>query len=70
MIIRKHTLKSVRGFTLIEMAIVILLVGVAVAAAAPLYNQYIKEQELQKTRANIELVSTAAYMAVIRCQPR
>ncbi len=55
----KHTLKSIRGFTLIEMSVVIMLMGVALAAAAPLYNQYIKEQELQKTRDHIELVSAA-----------
>lgn len=47
------------GFTLIEMALVIMIIGIGVAAFAPLYGLYIKEQRLQTTRNNIEAITSA-----------
>lgn len=47
------------GFTLIEMAIVMIILGAAVAAFSGVYQVYLKEQAERKTQANIAIISEA-----------
>lgn len=47
------------GFTLVEMAVVMIIIGIAVAAAAPLYSVHMKKVAMQETRQNIEDVTNA-----------
>lgn len=51
--------KSGAGFTLLEMAIVVLIFGVALAAFAPAYKLYLTQQEQEKTQSNIEYITSA-----------
>lgn len=45
----KNSKKSQSGFTLIEMAIVTLIIGIAIAAMSPLFTQYISSQQQLET---------------------
>ena len=51
-----HTLKKHQssGFTLIEMAISTLLIGLAIASLAPIYKVYIRQQQIKTTSNNID----------------
>lgn len=51
--------KSCRGFTLIEMAVVIMIVGLLVASLTPLYGLYQKQQEMDKTQINVTVAISA-----------
>lgn len=48
-----------RGFTLVEMAMVIIIIGVAIAAGGPFYSSYMKKKAFEKTKENIEEISGA-----------
>ncbi|MCC7304782.1 MAG: prepilin-type N-terminal cleavage/methylation domain-containing protein [Alphaproteobacteria bacterium] len=54
--LKKLTLAN-RGFTLIEMSIVIMLLGIAVAAFAPLYKLYQQKKAADITEKNISFVA-------------
>ena len=45
------------GFTLIEMAVVIMILGIAIAAATPLYKQYLTDREREATEDVIRMAS-------------
>lgn len=45
-------LRSNKGFTLIELMIVIAILGVLAAVAIPYYNQYIENSKMRVTRSN------------------
>ena len=47
------------GFTLIEMAIVIMLLGLIIASAAPAYKLYLNHKATEETQANIEQITAA-----------
>ena len=47
------------GFTLVEMAMVTIFIGIVVAAAAPLYSAHMKKKAMERTQQNIETISTA-----------
>lgn len=51
--------KSCKGFTLIEMAIVIMIVGLLVASLTPLYGLYQKKQEIETTETNVTVAISA-----------
>lgn len=51
--------KSCRGFTLIEMAIVVMIIGVLIASLSPLYARYQENQRVQATQANINTAISA-----------
>lgn len=47
-------LRSNKGFTLIELMIVIAILGVLAAVAIPYYNQYIENSKMRVTRTNYD----------------
>ena len=47
------------GFTLIEMAIVILILGVGIAAFVPLYNVHLKKERVEATQKHVEMATEA-----------
>jgi len=47
-------MKDRKGFTLIELMIVIAILGVLAAVAIPFYNQYIENSKMRITRSNYE----------------
>ncbi len=47
-------LRSNKGFTLIELMIVIAILGVLAAVAIPYYNQYIENSKMRVTRSNYD----------------
>jgi prepilin-type N-terminal cleavage/methylation domain-containing protein len=51
--------KSSKGFTLIEMAIVILIVGLAVAALMPVYSIYVNQQRTSATTSHVNAAISA-----------
>ncbi len=51
--------KSCRGFTLIEMAIVIMIIGLLVASLTPLYTRYQETKQNQATQAHINTAISA-----------
>lgn len=50
---------SCRGFTLIEMAIVIMVIGLLVASLTPLYGLFQKQQEIETTQVNVTVAISA-----------
>lgn len=55
----KRSFMNEKGFTLIEMAIVVLLLGLAVAALSPLYKIQLKKAEIETTDLNISSISNS-----------
>lgn len=53
------TMQKSEGFTLIEMAIVIMITGLLIAGAASAYTLYIKDKRIQETRSNTTSVVNA-----------
>jgi type IV pilus assembly protein PilE len=56
----KHRRSYAKGFTLVEIMIVVAIVGILVAIALPSYNQYILRA--QRANAKIALSSAAAWL--------
>ncbi len=50
---------SCKGFTLIEMATVIMILGLLVASLTPLYGLYQKQQEIDTTEVNVTVATSA-----------
>lgn len=46
--------QNIRGFTLIEIAVVVLIVGVLTAPLAGLYTQYLQQKVLDDTKKNVD----------------
>lgn len=56
---KKIDMKNSRGFTLLEMAIVVVILGIGVTAFAYTYDIYLKQQRVEKTKTAVETVSRA-----------
>jgi len=52
--------RGTRGFTMMELMVVVVIVGVLAAVAIPLYGKYIKNARLTEATARIGEVVTAA----------
>mgnify|MGYP000953604096 CR=1 FL=1 len=56
---KQEPVSSQSGFSLVEMAVVIIILGLIVAAFGPAYNLYLQNQVVQETEESIESVRTA-----------
>jgi len=55
-------LRSSRGFTLIEIMVVVVIIGLLAAFAVPLFMGRVDEARITKTRADIQAIETALAM--------
>ncbi len=55
-------LRNQRGFTLVELMIVIVIIGVLAAIAVPAYSSYVSKAQERTCEANRRTISTAATM--------
>lgn len=55
----KNMKVSCRGFTLIEMAMVIMIIGLLIASLMPLYGLYQKQEEISNTDVNVTVATSA-----------
>jgi prepilin-type N-terminal cleavage/methylation domain-containing protein len=51
--------KSIAGFTLIEMSVVVLILGIMIAGLSPLYSLYLKNQAVEDTNVDIDTITNA-----------
>jgi type II secretion system protein G len=58
-------LRNQRGFTLVELMIVIVIIGVLAAIAVPAYSSYVSKAQERTCEANRRTISTAAVMYYI-----
>jgi prepilin-type N-terminal cleavage/methylation domain-containing protein len=63
----KKDLRSKKGFTLIELMIVVAIVGILAAIAIPAYNDYVNRAKMSEVLAVFDAVTTGAneYYAVV-----
>ncbi|MEG1849959.1 MAG: prepilin-type N-terminal cleavage/methylation domain-containing protein [Oscillospiraceae bacterium] len=61
----KKTRKSKKGFTLVELMVVVAILGVLVAVAIPVYNGMTEKAEMNTCRANIRTIESAIMQAEI-----
>ena len=54
--------KDQRGFTLMELMIVIVIIGVLAAIGVPAYRNYVTEAKEAACKANVRTISTAFHM--------
>lgn len=58
--VNKMALQNKKGFTLVELMIVVVIMGVLVAVAIPIYNSVTKGVEAKACHANCEIIEKAA----------
>lgn len=54
-----HLLKRIKGYTLIETAMVLVVAGMLIGTLASVYTLYIKDRDFKKTDSTVESVSSA-----------
>ncbi len=54
-----NTKRHEKGFTLIEMSIVMIIVGILIATFSPLYSAYLRNQDLVDTTTTVQTVTSA-----------
>lgn len=55
----RKSLNNQRGFTLVELMIVVLIIGILVAIAIPVYNSTQKKAKETACKANIRMIKSA-----------
>lgn len=55
-------MKSKKGFTLVELMVVIIILGILVAIAIPIYNNVTKSAKENACKANIRTIQSAVQM--------
>jgi type IV pilus assembly protein PilA len=58
----------VRGFTLVELLIVVLILAILMAVALPLYLSAVADSKKKTCRANMQTISNAVQSAKVRMQ--
>lgn len=61
----KKALKNKKGFTLVELMVVVAILGVLVAVAVPVYNNMTSKAELSTIKANLRIINSAIMQADI-----
>lgn len=56
-------LRNQKGFTLMELMIVIVIIGVLAAIGVPAYNNYVKSAKEKACAANVSVIQNALYIA-------
>lgn len=57
----KHRSSTVRGFSLLEMSIVLVIIGVVIATTTLLFNNYIKQSQFKETQHKLAVIQQALY---------
>lgn len=58
--VKKPGLRNRHGFTLVELMIVVVIMGVLVAVAIPVYNLVTQNAEKKSCHANVEIITKAS----------
>jgi len=59
----KKALKNKKGFTLVELMVVVAILGVLIAVAVPVYNNVTTKAELSTIKANLRIINSAIMQA-------
>jgi prepilin-type N-terminal cleavage/methylation domain-containing protein len=61
--------RNEKGFTLMELMVVIVIVAILAAVAVPLYINYVKDAQRTDAKAAIGAIISAEHTAYLKCPP-